>query len=445
MRKLLFTLSMIAGLTALNAQSVVWSDNFDDEDISYLRSLKLFNEDFLVYLKDFKFTGDVYSFKDGSIIYPNEPIITVVAPLIEAQIIETGILVYFNHESLITTKANRIVLSAKGRSVSDFGARRAHNVDSALYGAKAAYIGGVNSTATVMAGEKFSIPVSGTMAHSWIMSFENEYDAFLSYAKIYPDSSIFLIDTYDVVHSGILNAIKVNKDYLVPNGHHLKAVRIDSGDLAYLSKKCRKILDENGMQDVKISVTNSLDEEKIKSLIEQGAPVDMFGVGENLITAKSDPVFGGVYKLVAIIDNGLIEPKIKVSASIEKITNPGFKDVYRVYDHNGKSVADLITIHGEKVSFAEPYYFVDPNKPWKNLSFTDCEIKNLRELVIKNGELQVSLPTIEESRNFVRTQIENELWDEEKRFVMPHIHYLDFSKDYYALKIKLIKEHKFNE
>lgn len=418
---------------------------FDEKDIEYLRSLKVFREPFLKYLKDFNFKGDVYAFKNGSIIYPNEPIITVVAPLIDAQLLETGLLVYFNHESLITTKANRIVLSAKGRPVSDFGARRAHNVDSALFGAKASYIGGVSSTATVMAGEKFGIPISGTMAHSWVMSFDSEYDAFLSYAKLYPTNTVLLIDTYDVLRCGIKNAIKVNKDYLIPNGFRLKAVRIDSGDLAYLSKKCREELDKNGMNDCKISVTNSLDEFKITSLLEQDAAVDLFGVGENMITAKSNPVFGGVYKLVAIEENGQITPKIKVSAMVEKTTNPGFKDVYRVYDENNKSIADLITMHGEKIDETKPYYFVDPNKPWKNLSFANCKFKSLRGKIIENGKLIIPLPSIEEVKTFVRYQVNNELWEEEKRFVMPHTHYLDFSKDYYELKLKLLKENKFDE
>lgn len=417
--------------------------HFDEEDIKYLKSLKVFDDSFLEYLKNFKFRGDVYSFKNGSVIYPNEPIITVVAPLMDAQLLETGILVYFNHESLISTKANRIVLSARGRSISDFGARRAHNVDSALCGAKASYIGGVDATATLMAGEEFKIPVTGTMAHSWVMSFDSEYEAFLSYAKLYPSNVILLIDTYDVLKSGIKNAIKVNQDYLIPNGYRLKAVRIDSGDLAYLSKKCREELDLAGMKDCKISVTNSLDEYKISSLLDQGAPVDFFGVGENLITSKSNPVFGGVYKLVGIEDNGIIIPKIKVSASIEKVTNPGFKDVYRVYDENNKSVADLITIHGEKIDTRTPYNFVDPNKPWKKLSFINCKFKNLREKIIENGKLIIEVEDIKTSRAFVRNQVDKELWDEEKRFVMPHIHYVDFSKAYYDLKLNLLSENKF--
>ncbi|MDD6469310.1 MAG: nicotinate phosphoribosyltransferase, partial [Bacilli bacterium] len=286
--------------------------HFYDEDINYLKSLNIFNDDFLNYLRNFKFSGDLYAFKEGSIVYPNVPLVTVVAPLIDCQLLETALLATVNHETLIATKANRIVLASKGRSVSDFGARRAHNIDSALYGAKAAYIGGVNSTATTLAGQLFNIPVSGTMAHSWVMAFDSEYEAFLSYAKLYPSNTILLIDTYDVINSGLKNAIKVAKDYLIPNGYKLKGVRIDSGDLAYLSKKTRKILDENGLNDTIIIASNSLDEYKISSLIEQGAKLDSFGVGENLITSKSDPVFGGVYKLAGIYKNNVLEPKIKI-------------------------------------------------------------------------------------------------------------------------------------
>ncbi len=416
---------------------------FDSEDIEYLRSLNIFNEKFLNYLANFKFKGDIYSFPEGSIIYPNEPLITVVAPLIDCQLLETAFLAIVNHETLIATKANRIVLASEGRAVSDFGARRAHNIDSALYGAKASYIGGVNSTATTLAGEMFGIPVSGTMAHSWVMSFDSEYDAFLSYAKLYPTNSIFLIDTYDVVHSGLQNAIKVAKDYLIPNGYRLKGVRIDSGDLAYLSKKCRKILNENGLNDAIIVASNSLDEYKISSLISQGAKLDSFGVGENLITSKSEPVFGGVYKLVAIEEDGKFIPKIKISETLEKITNPSFKDVYRMYNSEGRAIADLLTLHDEEIKL--PIKVVDPNKPWKNLVFEDVEIKNARVKVFENGELIYTLPTINERRNFVRHQVENVLWDEEKRFVMPHIHYLDFSENLYNLKIKLIQENKYGK
>lgn len=415
--------------------------HFDDEDINYLRSLNIFNDDFLNYLRNFKFSGDLYAFKEGSIVYPNVPLVTVVAPLIDCQLLETALLATVNHETLIATKANRIVLASKGRSVSDFGARRAHNIDSALYGAKAAYIGGVNSTATTLAGQLFNIPVSGTMAHSWVMAFDSEYEAFLSYAKLYPSNTILLIDTYDVINSGLKNAIKVAKDYLIPNGYKLKGVRIDSGDLAYLSKKTRKILDENGLNDTIIVASNSLDEYKISSLIEQGAKLDSFGVGENLIISKSDPVFGGVYKLAGIYKNNVLEPKIKISATLEKITNPSFKEVYRLYNEENKAIGDLLTLKDEIVD--ENTQIVDPLKPWKKIDLRQFKIKKMHHKIFEKGKLIYEIPSILDTRNYVRYQIDNELWDEEKRFVLPHTHYLDFSKALYDLKIKLIEENKY--
>ena len=415
--------------------------HFDDEDIAYLRSLNIFNDDFLNYLRNFKFSGDLYAFKEGSIVYPNVPLVTVVAPLIDCQLLETALLATVNHETLIATKANRIVLASKGRSVSDFGARRAHNIDSALYGAKAAYIGGVNSTATTLAGQLFNIPVSGTMAHSWVMAFDSEYEAFLSYAKLYPSNTILLIDTYDVINSGLKNAIKVAKDYLIPNGYKLKGVRIDSGDLAYLSKKTRKILDENGLNDTIIVASNSLDEYKISSLIEQGAKLDSFGVGENLITSKSDPVFGGVYKLAGIYKNNVLEPKIKISATLEKITNPSFKEVYRLYNEENKAIGDLLTLKDEIID--ENTQIVDPLKPWKKINLKQFKIKKMHHKIFEKGKLIYEIPSILDTRNYVRYQIDNELWDEEKRFVLPHTHYLDFSKALYDLKIKLIEENKY--
>ena len=415
--------------------------HFDDEDINYLKSLNIFNDDFLNYLRNFKFSGDLYAFKEGSIVYPNVPLVTVVAPLIDCQLLETALLATVNHETLIATKANRIVLASKGRSVSDFGARRAHNIDSALYGAKAAYIGGVNSTATTLAGQLFNIPVSGTMAHSWVMAFDSEYEAFLSYAKLYPSNTILLIDTYDVINSGLKNAIKVAKDYLIPNGYKLKGVRIDSGDLAYLSKKTRKILDENGLNDTIIIASNSLDEYKISSLIEQGAKLDSFGVGENLITSKSDPVFGGVYKLAGIYKNNVLEPKIKISATLEKITNPSFKEVYRLYNEENKAIGDLLTLKDEIVD--ENTQVVDPLKPWKKIDLKQFKIKKMHHKIFEKGKLIYEIPSILDTRNYVRYQIDNELWDEEKRFVLPHTHYLDFSKALYDLKIKLIEENKY--
>ena len=304
--------------------------HFEKEDIEYLRSLNIFDQAFLDYLANFHFSGDIYAFKEGTIMYPNEPIITVVAPLIDAQLIETEILLQINHQSLIATKANRIVRAAKGRGISDFGARRAHNNDSAVYGARACYIAGVDSTATILAGQKFSIPISGTMAHSYIMYYQDEFTAFKKYALTYPDNVVLLIDTYDVIKSGVVNTIRLQKEVLDPIGKKVKAVRLDSGDLAYLSKKIRKMLDEAGMNYCKIIASNSLDEYTITSLLNQDAQIDFFGVGERMITAKSDPVFGAVYKIAAVEENGIFQPRIKISENVEKITNPCLKQVYRI-------------------------------------------------------------------------------------------------------------------
>lgn len=412
--------------------------HFDEEDIAYFKSLHLFSDEFLEYLRNFKFTGDVYAFKEGSIIYPNEPILTIVAPLIDAQIAETAVLTMINHQSLIATKANRIMRAAGGRIVSDFGARRAHNVDAAVYGARAAYIGGVHGTATVLAGQQFDIPVNGTMAHSWVMYHDSEYEAFKAYAEVYPESSVFLVDTYDVLNSGIPNAIKVAKDVLEPKGHRLKGIRLDSGDLAYLAKHARNMLDDAGMEDCKIMASNSLDEYTITSILSQGGPIDIFGVGERLITSKTDPVFGAVYKIVGIEKQGKWEPRIKVSESVTKITNPGLKNVYRVYSAEGKAIAELLTLPGEKPSTNSPYCYIDPEKPWKELYFENCTFKNMQELVIKDGKQIVKSPTLKEIRAYVQDQLTHEIWEEEQRFENPHSHYLDMSPEYYHMKMDLL-------
>lgn len=412
--------------------------HFDEEDIAYFKSLHLFSDEFLEYLRNFKFTGDVYAFKEGSIIYPNEPILTIVAPLIDAQIAETAVLTMINHQSLIATKANRIMRAAGGRIVSDFGARRAHNVDAAVYGARAAYIGGVHGTATVLAGQQFDIPVNGTMAHSWVMYHDSEYEAFKAYAEVYPESSVFLVDTYDVLNSGIPNAIKVAKDVLEPKGHRLKGIRLDSGDLAYLAKHARNMLDDAGMEDCKIMASNSLDEYTITSILSQGGPIDIFGVGERLITSKTDPVFGAVYKIVGIEKQGKWEPRIKVSESVTKITNPGLKNVYRVYSAEGKAIAELLTLPGEKPSTDSPYCYIDPEKPWKELYFENCTFKNMQELVIKDGKQIVKPPTLKEIRAYVQDQLTHEIWEEEQRFENPHSHYLDMSPEYYHMKMDLL-------
>lgn len=411
---------------------------FYDEDIEYLRSLNLYSKEFLKYLEDYRFHGDIDAFPEGTIMYPGEPILTVHAPLVDAQLIETAILAEINHQSLIATKASRIVRSAQGRVVSDFGARRAHNMDSAVYGARAAFIGGAASTATILAGKRFSIPVSGTMAHSWVMYQEDEYTAFKKFAELYPDNAVLLVDTYNVLKSGVPNAIRVAKEVLEPMGKRLKGVRIDSGDLAYLSKKIRKMLDDAGLQDCIIVGSNSLDEYTIKSIIDQGGCFDSFGVGERLITAKSDPVFGAVYKLSEVEHNGKHIPKIKLSESVEKITNPGRKKVYRIYDDTGHAVADLITKYDEEVDLSRPYRFVDPKKHWKIQRFENCTAKELQKPVIRDGKRVYPVQSLQDLQNFVKDQLDNEIWDSEKRFENPHTHYLDMSPAYYEMKMDIL-------
>lgn len=414
--------------------------HFSEEDVEYLRSKNLFTEDFLEYLLHFKFKGDIYAMPEGTIMYPNEPIMTVVAPLIDAQLIETTILLEINHQSLIATKTNRIVQAAGGKPISDFGARRAHNVDAAVYGARAAYIGGAASTATVLAGKMFHIPISGTMAHSWVMSFDNEYEAFKAYAETYPDATVLLVDTYDVLKSGVPNAIRVAEDVLKPMGKRLKGIRLDSGDLAYLSKEARKMLDNAGLEDCIIVASNSLDEYTITSLNRQEAMIDSYGVGEKLITSSTTPVFGAVYKLVAVNKDGEFVPKIKISETVEKITNPGIKEIYRVYDKEGKAVADYLTVKGEEIDLAHPVRYVDPINYWKNRSFVDCTFKPLQKQIFKNGELVYKLPALEDIKSYVRDQLDHEIWEEEQRFENSHTHYLDMSPAMFELKMSLLHE-----
>lgn len=414
--------------------------SFSDADIAYFRKQNLFSEEFLDFLRGFRFRGDIYAMPEGTIIYPNEPLMTIVAPIIDAQLVETAILAQINHQSLVATKASRIVRAAEGRKVADFGARRAHNMDAATYGARAAYIGGIDMTATVSAGQQFNIPISGTMAHSWVMFFEDEYTAFKKYAEIYPQATVLLVDTYDVLYSGIPNAIRIAHEVLAPQGHRLAGVRVDSGDLAYLSKRIRKMLDKAGLEDCKIILSNSLDEFTISSLLLQGARVDSFGVGERLITAKSDPVFGAVYKLVAVEEDGVFQPRIKMSENVEKLTNPGLKDIYRIYDHHGKAVADMIAVQGEQIDLTQPFRYVDPRKPWKNRFFEGGSAVNLRRLYVRDGERVEDLPPLEEIRAYVRRQLAEEIWPEEQRFENPHRHYLDMTPDYYELKMGLLEE-----
>ena len=412
--------------------------HFSSYDIEYFKSLGLFDDGFLRYLSEFKFSGDIYAFPEGTVMYPNEPALTVVAPIIDAQLVETAILAQINHQSLIATKTQRIVRAARGRAVSDFGARRAHNMDAAVYGARAAYIGGAAGTATVLAGERFHIPVGGTMAHSWVMFYKDEFEAFKKYAETYPDDTVLLIDTYDALRSGIPNAIRTAHEILEPMGKRLKGVRLDSGDLAYLTKRMRVMLDEAGLEDCKITVSNSLDEKTIHSIISQGACIDNFGVGERLITAKSDPVFGAVYKISAVEENGAFSPRIKVSETVEKITNPGLKKVYRIYSDNGHAVADLITGYDETIDMSAPYAYIDPERPWENRHFRGCTAKNLQTCVIKEGKRVSGTRSLQELQSYVKSQLTNEIWDEEQRFENPHRHYLDMSPGYYKMKMDLL-------
>ena len=417
---------------------------FEAEDIEYLRGLDLFSAEFLDYLAAFRFTGDVYAFPEGTVMYPNEPIITVVADLVQAQVIETELLAQVNHQSLIATKANRIVRAAAGRAVSDFGARRAHNNDAAILGARACFIGGVNGTATVAAGQEFDIPVGGTMAHSWVMFYQDELTAFRKFAEVYPDNCILLVDTYDVLKSGVPNAIRVF-DEMKARGVQSKnyGIRLDSGDLAYLSRESRRMLDEAGYTEAKIVVSNSLDEYTITSILDQGGAISSFGVGERMITAKSDPVFGAVYKLCAVTnDAGVFEPRIKISETVEKITNPGLKRVYRVYNAEGKAFADLIA--GQEGVTAEDVkngiVVIDPERPWKKRLFRDCGLRELQTKVLEGGKRTGPAPTVREIAKYVRKQLNEEIWEEEQRFRNPHKHYIDMTSEYYNMKMDMLEE-----
>ena len=413
--------------------------HFGEEDIEYLRSLKLFDDRFLAYLSDFKFTGDVYAFPEGTVMYPNEPVITVVADLVQAQIVETEILAQINHQSLVATKANRIVRAAAGRAVSDFGARRAHNNDAAIYGARACYIGGVNGTATVYAGQDFGIPVGGTMAHSWVMFYKDELTAFKKFAEVYPDNCILLVDTYDVLKSGVPNAIKVFKEMREKNIKSKNyGIRLDSGDLAYLSREAKKLLNEAGFEDAKIVVSNSLDEFTIHSILNQGGAIDSFGVGERMITAKSDPVFGAVYKLCAVEENGAMKPRIKISENIEKVTNPGLKRVYRAFDKDGHSIADILAKYDEDIEDAE--YLIDPEKPWKKIAKEGLKFREIPKQFMKGGVRTIDAESVTDVRNRLREQLRTEVWEEEQRFENPHRHYLDMTPAYYEEKMKLLEE-----
>lgn len=412
--------------------------SFDKEEIESLRAKGIFNDDFLRYLKDFKFKGDIYAIPEGTVVFPHEPLVTVVGNPIEAQLIETMVLLTINHQSLIATKASRIVNCAKGRSVLEFGARRSQGYDGAVYGARASYIGGVDGTATTLATPMFNIPSIGTMAHSWIQLFDDEYKAFETYAKNYPSSCTLLIDTYDVINSGIPNAIKVAKEVLEPLGHRLKGVRIDSGDMTYLSNVAREMFDKEGMYDCKIVASSSLDEYTISALLAEGAKIDSFGVGERLITSKSEPVFGGVYKIVAVNNGNGFEARIKISENVEKVTNPGYKEVWRLYDNDtNKALADVITLKDEFIDNNNPYEIFDPVHTWKKQILTNFTAKKLQVPVFINGELVYELPTVEEIKAKAKKEL-NTLWDEVKRIEKPHRYYVDLSKDLWNLKNNML-------
>ncbi|MBR2474500.1 MAG: nicotinate phosphoribosyltransferase [Clostridia bacterium] len=414
---------------------------FTDTDIDYLRSRNIFDEQFLEYLRTFKFTGDIYAVPEGTPVFPGEPVITVRAPAIEAQFIETYLLLMFNHQSLVATKTNRIVRAADGRPVSEFGSRRAQGAEGAILGARAAFIGGAANSACTISDIRYGVPAGGTMAHSWIMMYDDEYTAFKTYCEIYPENATLLVDTYNVLKSGIPNAIKAFKEVLEPKGIRKCAIRIDSGDLAYLTKKARKMLDDAGLDYCRIVVSNSLDEYVIKDLLRQGAKIDAFGVGERLITSKSDPVFGGVYKICAIEDeNGNIVPKIKLSENAAKITNPHYKKLYRIYDkENGKAIADLMTVYDEVIDESKPLEIFDPNYTWKRKTLTNYKAIELQKPVFLNGRCVYPRYTTDEIRDYCAAQLELQ-WDEVKRFENPHNYYVDLSQKLWDVKHELLKK-----
>lgn len=414
--------------------------SFTQEDIAYLREKGHFSEAFLSYLENFSFQCDVWAVREGTPVFPYEPIVVVRGPIIQAQLIETMLLLTVNHQSLVATKSNRMVRAAQGRPISEFGSRRAQSYDAAILGARAAYIGGCDSTACVMADRDYAIPAVGTMAHSWVQVFESEYEAFAQYARLYPDNSVFLVDTYNTLKSGVPNAIRVSKEVLEPMGFRMKAIRIDSGDIAYLSKKARKMLDDAGYHDVKIMASNSLDEYLIRDLLIQGAKVDLFGVGENLITSKSDPVFGGVYKLAAVEVNGVLAPRIKISETIEKITTPCFKDLYRFYNREtGQAIADYVTIRGEEVDDTRPITIFDPVATWKKRTLTSFEAERLLVPIFEKGVCVYELPALSSIREYCAAQVDR-LWDEVKRFEHPHRYYVDLSDKLWNERRRLLEQ-----
>ncbi len=417
--------------------------HFDEDDLAFLRSKNCFGENFLEYLRTFRFTGDIWAVPEGTVVFPGEPLLTVRAPATEAQFIETYILMVLNHESLIATKAARITRAAKGRAISEFGSRRAQGADAAMLGARAAYIGGVNATACAISDEVFGVPATGTMAHSWVQMFDSEYEAFRTYCELYPTNATLLIDTYNVMESGLPNAIRAFKEVLLPKGITKCGVRIDSGDIAYLSCKIREVLDAEGLTDCIIVASNSLDEYIIRGLFHQGAKVDAFGVGERLITAKSDPVFGGVYKLCAVEnENGEIVPKIKLSENVGKITTPHFKKVYRLFGRDtGKAEADLICVYDETVDDTKPLEIFDPENTWKTKTLENFRAEELLVKIFENGKQVYALPTLKEIRVHCKASLES-MWEEVKRFDNPHNYYVDLSEKLWNIKYSMIKEQR---
>lgn len=416
--------------------------HFTDEDIEYLRGRGIFNEEFLEYLRNFRFTGDIWAIPEGTPIFPSEPVITVRAPAIQAQLLETYMLLEFNHQSLIATKANRICRAAEGRTVLEFGSRRAQGITGAVTGARAAFIGGCAGTACTVSDQIYGVPAAGTMAHSWVQMFDSEYDAFAAYCKAYPTNAVLLVDTFNTLKSGIPNAIRAFNDVLKPMGITKCGIRLDSGDMAYLTQKARAMLDEAGWTECTITVSNSLDERLITELLHQGAKIDSFGVGERLITSKSAPVFGGVYKLCAVEDeNGQLIPKIKVSENIGKITNPGFKKVYRLYDREtDMAVADYICMRDETLDDSKPVVLCDPVARWKRKKYISFRAEELQVPVFKGGELVYDMPALMDIKRYCAYQVST-LWPTVKRFDYPHQYYVDLSPKLMELKDKMLAEH----
>lgn len=425
-------------------QLVDYLDNltFDEEDIEYLAG-RGFDSDFLDYLRNFEFKCDVWCVPEGTPIFPYEPIVTVRGPAVQAQFIETMVLICINHQSLVATKSNRIVRAAQGRPVMEFGSRRSQGFDGAIYGARAAYIGGCAGTACTISDREFGVKALGTMAHSWVQIFDSELDAFCAYAREYPDNCTLLVDTYNVLKSGIPNAIEAFKREVLPRGFRPKGIRIDSGDITYLTRKARKMLDEAGFEDCAIVASNSLDEYIIRDMLIQGAEIDSFGVGERLITASSNPVFGGVYKLCAVEnEKGELIPKIKISENVAKVTIPGAKKLWRLYDNEtGKAIADLITLEDETVDDSKPYELFDRDFTWKRKVVENYTAKPLLQKIFDKGRCVYSYPTIDEIKNYCKEQIDT-LWDEVLRFENPHNYYVDLSQNLWDLKSNLLAKYK---